>query len=228
MSETECSKIASQVCIDVALEITTQIKVIDGDKPNFMDYVPIIKHLIVAWEEKLRNASFYFNEAYDPERSATVYEISSDMNQLLCIDTVLWLALGPTRVITALNETCSRLFDIADTNATLDELIGAETPDLTEAEINKIFKKVSNIAPENDKMAWRRLRRELTKNLDSLDELNTEYFAIQAKRKPILDHIDELRAKMITECVHPADELVYKNSHVLCKFCNKRLRLLNG
>lgn len=220
-------KQASQICVDVALETTTLSRVITNDKTNFIDYVPILKVSMQHWVDLLTDSIEMFSSIGD-NRANILTETRDNLNRTLSIDTVLWFAFGAEKILISLEDLMLSLFSVAEPSATIAELIGTEPVDKTEAEINRIFKKISNVAPENDKMAWRRLRRELTKHLEELETHNATYFEIQAKRKPLMDHIEELRKKMVTECVHPSDELVYKSTHVLCKFCNKRLRLLNG
>ena len=40
---------------------------------------------------------------------------------------------------------------------------------------------------------------------------------------PIMDEINALRSEMVKECVHPIDDLVYKETHIECKFCNGKI-----
>jgi len=49
-----------------------------------------------------------------------------------------------------------------------------------------------------------------------------------AKKQPIYDEMQEIREVMVDECIHPFDFLEVKDDHVLCKFCNRKLKLLDG
>jgi len=43
------------------------------------------------------------------------------------------------------------------------------------------------------------------------------------EKQPILDRINDLRTTMIQECVHPYNQLVLKDDHIICKFCNRKM-----
>jgi hypothetical protein len=65
----------------------------------------------------------------------------------------------------------------------------------------------------------------MTVLLKRLEPLNEEALKILYKKQPILDSIEDIRQKMIKECVHPKDHLVHKGSFVLCRFCENRINV---
>lgn len=96
---------------------------------------------------------------------------------------------------------------------------------ISEKEVNELFEKISNISPNNDKLAWRRLYKELQRHLIEYENINNQFLEVKSKRMTLNKIINEMREKMVNECVHPKTELVYKGDHVVCKFCEKRLKL---
>lgn len=97
---------------------------------------------------------------------------------------------------------------------------------LSEKEVGEIFEKISNVSPNNDKLAWRRLYKELQRHIIEYNNLNSQFLEVKAKRVAVNKTINEMREKMVNECIHPKTELVYKGDHVVCKFCEKRLKLV--
>ena len=104
--------------------------------------------------------------------------------------------------------------------------------------------KISSLAPKNDKMAWWRLDRQMRGLLAKLDILNVDFFQYQEKihtyseqttleykpvideRQQVLDHIDQMRDKMVAECIHPTDSISWGKDGYVCKFCNAKLNLV--
>lgn len=95
---------------------------------------------------------------------------------------------------------------------------------MSEEDFKRKVKIITSAAPKNDRMAWLRLNREMTKHVSQLDEYNKDLFELNSKRQHIIEHIDELRVKMVNECIHPEDHLTLKGNDVFCKFCDRRLR----
>ena len=124
--------------------------------------------------------------------------------------------------INALIDECVKL--IVD-NTTPPE-IELEEEIVSEVDFKKMSKAISSAVPKNDRMAWLRLNRELNKHISELDEINPMWLELTSKRQHVLDHIDELRDKMIAECIHPEDHLTLRNSELHCSFCNRRVRII--
>lgn len=137
------------------------------------------------------------------------------------------------RILMFLEQTISNIIlsktPTADNNEqTFDDIAEGDLEDIhmmSEKEVSLIFEKISEVAPNNDKLAWRRLYKELQRHLIEYDSVNEQFLSIKSKRVVLSKSINEMREKMVNECVHPKTELVYKGDHVVCKFCEKRLKL---
>jgi len=94
----------------------------------------------------------------------------------------------------------------------------------TQSDQTRILRKVSRKAGKVEKTAWLRKYTKMQNIIETLIPIDEEiYDIVLTKKQPILDEIATLRAKMVNECIHPFDQLVYTETHVECKFCNKRI-----
>lgn len=96
---------------------------------------------------------------------------------------------------------------------------------LDEDQVQKELESASKDADKNMRLAWRRKEKKMEELLEKLEPLNEEMLELIRRKQPILDEVTDLRSKMVHECVHPTKTLVHKGSHILCKFCNKKLRI---
>ena len=101
-----------------------------------------------------------------------------------------------------------------------------ETPEQTKQ--RRLFEAVSNVANRSDKTSWNRKMDNMVKLLARLRPIEQQILDLQAEKMPIMDDITALRQTMINECVHPFEYLVDKETHVECKFCNKRISIPRG
>lgn len=99
---------------------------------------------------------------------------------------------------------------------------------LDEETAHKEMEIVSKDADKNERLSWRRKEKKMEEFIKKLDPLNEEMLDLIKRKQPILDDIEELRIKMVHECVHPAKMLVHKGDHILCKFCNRKLKVNDG
>lgn len=149
-------------------------------------------------------------------------------------------------LMVSLNDMKSLINEAIDMLGQDQEIVSEE--DLSEivipADFTDVAAKISSIAPKNDKMAWWRLDRQMRGLLAKLDTLNTDFFQYQEKihsfsekttkeyqsvieeRQQVLNHIDQMRDKMIAECIHPTDSISWGKSGYVCKFCNATLNLV--
>lgn len=94
-----------------------------------------------------------------------------------------------------------------------------------EAKIDKII----NAKPKNERIAFARKVKKMEELTESLEPIEAKILEIVLNEKyPIMDEIEELRATMIKECVHPKEFLVFhsyegESPYVECKFCNAKL-----
>jgi hypothetical protein len=101
-----------------------------------------------------------------------------------------------------------------------------ETPEA--AEERRILEFVANVAPRGEKTSWNRKMDNMVKLLAQLTPIEERILQIMREEKqPIIDQITQLRTTMVQECVHPYDQLVLKEDHILCKFCNRRMSIPN-
>jgi len=90
---------------------------------------------------------------------------------------------------------------------------------------NTTLKKIANLANRSEKTSWNRKLKNMKKLLAKLSPIEEQMIELFQKKQPILDEVAELRATMVNECIHPSDQLVMKEDHVVCKFCGKRISL---
>ena len=99
---------------------------------------------------------------------------------------------------------------------------------LDEEAARRQIEAVSKFCDKNQKLAWRRKMVKMTDLLEEIEPLNEEMLALILRKQPIMDKIEDMRQVMVKECVHPADYLVHKGEHILCKFCKTKISLVNG
>lgn len=98
-----------------------------------------------------------------------------------------------------------------------------ETPE--ESKIRHILEEVANAPSRSEKTSWNRKMNNMVKLIAKLRPLEDKILELEAKKIPILDQVLELREIMVRECVHPYEELVYKENHIVCRFCFKKISL---
>lgn len=102
-----------------------------------------------------------------------------------------------------------------------------ETED--EKRIRLIKEKISGNADRSAKVAWKRKLSNLEALYEKVRPIEEEILTLMAKKTPILDEMQVLREEMVNECVHPFDYLIVKeDGQVICKFCNNKLKVVNG
>lgn len=90
------------------------------------------------------------------------------------------------------------------------------------------FDKIVNAKPKNERVAFTRKIKKMEELVASLLPIEEKIQEIIVNEKyPIMDEIQELRAIMVKECVHPKDQLaLYETDDgevIECKFCHARL-----
>ncbi len=94
-----------------------------------------------------------------------------------------------------------------------------------EAKIRKQREGIANTADRSEKTSWNRKMDNMVKLMSRIRPIEEQIIALQSRKQPIFDEIQELRALMVKECVHPYEYLVINEDHALCKFCNKKISL---
>lgn len=100
-----------------------------------------------------------------------------------------------------------------------------ETPE--QKEERQIKERIANGPKRAEKVSWNRKKANLEAVVEKIRPIEDKILDLIAKKQPLLDEIQEIRTQMIDECVHPFDYLEVKEDHVLCKFCNRKLKLLD-
>lgn len=90
------------------------------------------------------------------------------------------------------------------------------------------FETISNSANRSEKTSWNRKMDNMVNLLATLRPIEQKILEIIEKEKyPILDDIDALRKMMRKECIHPYEYLVEKDGFILCKFCDKKIGIVD-
>ena len=89
----------------------------------------------------------------------------------------------------------------------------------------KIFEAISNFSDRSEKTSWNRKMDNMVKLIARMRPIEDQILALQHRKMPIFDDVQELRELMVAECVHPYQHLVLNEDHVLCKFCNRNIGL---
>ena len=92
-----------------------------------------------------------------------------------------------------------------------------------EAKVRQLLESVANNATRSEKTSWNRKMDNMVKLIAVLRPIEEQILELMADKMPIMDDIAALRAEMVKECVHPIDDLVYKETHIECKFCGKKV-----
>ena len=101
-----------------------------------------------------------------------------------------------------------------------------KTPDnetTEEREERRIRDKIADAASRSEKVSWNRKMDNMVKLMTKLTPIEEQILSLHAKKIPIFDAIQELRADMVRECVHPFEYLVVLDECVQCKFCGRRI-----
>lgn len=106
-----------------------------------------------------------------------------------------------------------------------DKTIRGNRMILDEEQAKKDIETVSKFADKNQRLAWKRKMNRMETLVERLQPFEEKILKLILEKQPIMDEIDEIRRAMILECVHPADYLVHKGTHIECKFCKNKIRL---
>lgn len=104
------------------------------------------------------------------------------------------------------------------------------TSNLTSTTIQdqKSLELISNLSNRSEKTSWNRKMDNLVKLLTKLQPIEQKILDIIEKEKmPIQDEIHTLRQIMVNECIHPIEYLVEEKDGICCKFCDKRITIVN-
>ena len=94
--------------------------------------------------------------------------------------------------------------------------------------IRKIKEKIANGPKRADKISWNRKLKNLEALYEKIRPIEDEILKLLAEKQPIFDDMQAIRQEMTDNCIHPFDYLEVKDDFVICKFCNKRMKVVDG
>lgn len=86
--------------------------------------------------------------------------------------------------------------------------------------------KIANLPDRSEVRSWERKCVSLAKMLQEMEPFDEQILAIIRERQPLIQEIEDLRAQMVQECIHPIEHLVDRGDFVHCKFCDRKLSAL--
>ena len=94
---------------------------------------------------------------------------------------------------------------------------------VSKAQLEHDLAVIAKATDKNERLAWIRKRKKMDDILAQLEPIEEGILKLMAQKQPILDELTELREIMVIDCVHPEDLLVHYGTHLLCKFCEKKI-----
>lgn len=89
------------------------------------------------------------------------------------------------------------------------------------------IKKIRETFDKADVLSWRRRDKKLKDIIENkLKPIEDQILELELSKVPFYDEVQLIRKEMVDICIHPEDHLVELEGEViLCKFCNKKLKL---
>lgn len=97
-----------------------------------------------------------------------------------------------------------------------------------QAKERQVLEKLANNASRSEKTSWNRKMNNMVSLLAELRPIEDKILELTQSKHEVFDRIQVLRNVMVQECIHPFEQLLMKDKHVECKFCNKKLSLPRG
>lgn len=94
----------------------------------------------------------------------------------------------------------------------------------------KLARVVSAHATQSEKTSWKRKLSNLSAIIDNeINPLSAEIATLQDMLDDAFERSRVIREEMVDTCIHPIEFLVVQNDGcVLCKFCDKRMKVQNN
>jgi len=102
-----------------------------------------------------------------------------------------------------------------------------ENETIDETTERRLKEEISNNANRSEKTSWNRKMDNMVKLLAEIRPIEEQIIDLHEKRIPLFDQIQELRAQMLLECIHPYEYVLVLEDHCVCKFCDRKLSLPN-
>lgn len=91
----------------------------------------------------------------------------------------------------------------------------------------RLKEEISNNANRSEKTSWNRKMDNMVKLLAEIHPIEEQIIALNEKKIPIFDQIQDLRKQMVQDCVHPYEYVLVEVDHARCKFCERKISLPN-
>ena len=101
-----------------------------------------------------------------------------------------------------------------------------ETPE--QARVRQLLESVSNKALRSEKTSWNRKMDNMVKLIAKMRPIEQQILDLMADKMPIADDVAALRLLMVNECIHPIDQLIYKETFIECKFCYRKIQTVDN
>lgn len=90
------------------------------------------------------------------------------------------------------------------------------------AALNEIYQYVSR----NERIAWTRRHASFIKRIErDVTPIEDKILELTMQKMQIMDDMEEDRQELIRSCIHPKEFLFFKDDHVICRFCQARLKV---
>lgn len=97
---------------------------------------------------------------------------------------------------------------------------------LTDEQKERDIKAVTNTKDKNEKLSWTRRQKSMEKIIEEdINPLSEKIMELESARLVLYDKIMAAREQMVKECIHPKGSLLHMDTHILCKFCNRKLSI---
>lgn len=89
----------------------------------------------------------------------------------------------------------------------------------------EIIKIISDSSEKKEKVMFSRKMEDLNELLAEIQQFETKISEMIVAKQPLLDQLFMMRKEMVKICVHPREFLEQTDDGVICKFCNKVIKI---
>lgn len=87
-----------------------------------------------------------------------------------------------------------------------------------------LLETISNHANKTEIATWNRKRKAIERVIEvHIRPLEDKILELNGALLPHYDQLNKLRTDLVKFCVHPIDMLIFKDTHIECKFCMAKL-----
>jgi hypothetical protein len=92
-------------------------------------------------------------------------------------------------------------------------------------EATKHLDAVASLSPKAEKLAWKRKEKKMQGFVEDIGKIEDQILALVKEKMPLDDEISELREIMVKDCIHQKSDLAHLGTHIVCKFCERKLSI---